>query len=50
MLEVTDLEGRSWRQVILADGSLALVVELRTHFVEVPVDPSEAPKKKKGER
>jgi hypothetical protein len=49
LLEVTDLEGRSWRQVILADGSLALVVELRTHFVEVEVDPTEAPKKK-GER
>jgi hypothetical protein len=34
-LEVTDGDGRSWRQVFLADGSLSLVVELRTHFVEV---------------
>jgi hypothetical protein len=34
-LEVTDSAGRTWRQVFLADGSLSLVVELRTHFVEV---------------
>ena len=38
LLEVTDDEGRSWRQVFLANGSLSLVVELRTHFVEVEVD------------
>lgn len=38
-LEVTDGSGRSWRQVFLADGSLSMVVELRTHFVEVAVDP-----------
>lgn len=36
-LEVTDRDGRSWRQVFLADGSLSLVVQLRTHFVEVDV-------------
>jgi hypothetical protein len=40
-LEVTDPSGRSWRQVFLADGSLSLVVELRTHFVEVEVAPIE---------
>jgi len=40
-IEVTDREGRSWRQVFLADGSLSLVVELRTYFVEVEVTPSE---------
>lgn len=39
-LEVTDPSGRSWRQVFLADGSLSLVVELRTHFVEVEVVPT----------
>lgn len=39
-LEVTDSSGRSWRQVFLADGSLSLVVELRTHFVEVEVPPT----------
>ncbi len=39
-LEVTDPNGRSWRQVFLAEGSLSLVVELRTHFVEVQVTPS----------
>lgn len=38
-LEVTDPSGQSWRQVFLADGSLSLVVELRTHFVEVEVEP-----------
>lgn len=38
-LEVTDAAGRSWRQVFLAQGSLSLVVELRTHFVEVNVSP-----------
>jgi hypothetical protein len=42
-LEVQDANGRSWRQVFLADGSLSMVVELRTHFVEVEV-PSTAPK------
>lgn len=41
LLEVTDASGRSWRQVFLADGSLSLVVELRTHFVEVEVPPSD---------
>jgi hypothetical protein len=40
-IDVTDDLGRSWRQVFLADGSLSLVVELRTHFVEVEVAPSE---------
>ena len=46
LLEVTDADGRSWRQVLLADGALSLVVELRTHFVEVEVRPSEqAPSK-----
>lgn len=40
-LEVTDGDGRSWRQVFLADGSLSLVVELRTYFVEVQVSPSD---------
>ncbi len=39
-LEVTDGNGRSWRQVFLADGSVSLVVELRTYFVEVDVSPS----------
>lgn len=39
LLEVKDREGRSWRQVFLADGSLSLVVELRTHFTEVEVSP-----------
>ena len=41
LLEVTDESGRSWRQVFLAEGSLTLVVELRTHFVEVEVPPSD---------
>lgn len=41
-LEVTDENGRSWRQVFLAEGSLSLVVELRTHFVEVEVSPSDS--------
>jgi hypothetical protein len=41
LLEVRDDEGRSWRQVFLADGSLSLVVELRTHFVEVEVESSD---------
>jgi hypothetical protein len=40
-LEVTDADGRSWRQVFLAEGSLSLVAELRTHFVEVEVSPSD---------
>ena len=40
-LEVTEASGRSWRQVFLAEGSLSLVVELRTHFVEVEVSPSD---------
>jgi hypothetical protein len=39
LLEVTDDAGRSWRQVFLAEGSLTLVVELRTYFVEVEVQP-----------
>lgn len=39
-LEVTDQNGRSWRQVFLAEGSLSLVVELQTHFVEVDVSAS----------
>ncbi len=41
LLEVTDEAGRSWRQVFLANGSLTLVVELRTHFVEVEVPPTD---------
>lgn len=41
LLEVSDAEGRSWRQVFLAHGSLSMVVELRTHFVEVEVSPSD---------
>jgi hypothetical protein len=40
-LEVTDGNGRSWRQVFLAEGSLSLVVELRTYFVEVEVSPND---------
>ena len=36
-LDVSDGQGRSWRQVFLAEGSLSLVVELRTHFIEVDV-------------
>ena len=40
-LEVVDGAGRSWRQVFLAEGSLSLVVELRTHFVEVEVSPTD---------
>jgi len=40
-LEVTDARGRSWRQVFLADGSVSLVVELRTHFAEIEVSPSD---------
>ncbi len=40
LLEVDDAEGRSWRQVFLADGSISLVVELRTYFVEVEVEPT----------
>jgi len=40
-LEVKHPNGRSWRQVFLAEGSLSLVVELRTHFVEVEVAPSD---------
>lgn len=44
-LEVTDAKGRTWRQVILADGSLSLVVELRTQFVEVEVGPTGEKKK-----
>lgn len=40
-LEVTDSNGRSWRQVFVARGSLSLVVEVRTHFVEVEVSPND---------
>ena len=48
LLEVADETGRSWRQVFLAEGSLSLVVELRTHFVEVEVPPTDQkPAKKK---
>lgn len=36
-LDVSDGQGRTWRQVFLAEGSLSLVVELRTHFNEVDV-------------
>lgn len=44
-LEVNDAKGRTWRQVFLAEGSLSLVVELRTQFVEVEVAPTGAKKK-----
>jgi hypothetical protein len=44
LLEVKDDRGRSWRQVFLAEGSLSMVVELRTHFVEVDASEAEAPK------
>jgi hypothetical protein len=44
-LEVSDAQGRTWRQVFVADGSLSLVVELRTQFVEVEVAPKGAAKK-----
>jgi len=40
-LEVSARDGRSWRQVFLAEGSLSLVVELRMHFVEVEVKPND---------
>jgi len=40
-LEVEDAKGRSWRQVFLAEGSLSMVVELRTHFAEVDVSPTD---------
>lgn len=40
-LEVRDDAGRSWRQVFVARGSLTLIVELRTYFVEVQVPPTE---------
>lgn len=40
LIEVADADGRNWRQVFLADGSLSLVVELRTYFVEVEVSPT----------
>ncbi|HSN84495.1 MAG TPA: hypothetical protein VLS88_18085 [Polyangiales bacterium] len=38
-IEVEDGKGRSWRQVLTVSGSVTLVVELRTHFVEVEVPP-----------
>lgn len=38
-VEVEDGQGRSWRQVLTVSGSVTLVVELRTHFVEVEVPP-----------
>ena len=41
LLEVTDESGRSWRQVFSAYGSLSMVVELRTYFVEVEVPTSD---------
>jgi hypothetical protein len=44
-LEVSDAQGRTWRQVFLAEGSLSLIVELRTHFVEVEVSPKGPTKK-----
>lgn len=40
-LEVKAADGRTWRQVFVANGSLSLVVELRTHFVEVDVSPKD---------
>lgn len=39
LLEVMDDSGRQWRQVFLADGSLSMVVELRTYYVEVDSKP-----------
>ncbi len=39
LLEVTDDAGRQWRQVFLADGSLSMVVELRTYYLEVDSGP-----------
>lgn len=39
LIEVTDDRGRSWRQVFATEGSLSLIVELRTHFIEVEVPP-----------
>lgn len=48
-LEVRDGKGRSWRQVFVAKGSLMLVVEPRTHFVEVEVPPTDQ-KPPEGER
>ncbi|MGB5522710.1 MAG: hypothetical protein WBM26_10100 [Polyangiales bacterium] len=44
-LEVSDAQGRTWRQVFLAEGSLSLIVELRTQFVEVEVSPKGPAKK-----
>jgi len=44
-LEVRGAQGRTWRQVFLAEGSLTLIVELRTQFVEVEVAPKGAAKK-----
>lgn len=44
-LEVSDAQGRTWRQVFLAEGSLSLIVELRTQFVEVQVSPKGPTKK-----
>ncbi|MBT8451782.1 MAG: hypothetical protein KJO40_07455 [Deltaproteobacteria bacterium] len=44
-LEVSDAQGRTWRQVFLAKGSLSLIVELRTQFIEVEVSPKGASKK-----
>ncbi len=44
-LEVSDAQGRTWRQVFLAEGSLSLIVELRTQFVEVEVSPKGPTKK-----
>jgi peptidoglycan/LPS O-acetylase OafA/YrhL len=41
LLEVVNADGRSWRQVFRANGSLSLVVELRTYFVEVEVPPTD---------
>jgi hypothetical protein len=41
LLEVTDASGQSWRQVFLAEGTLSLVVELRTHYREVDATPQQ---------
>ena len=41
LLEVSDVDGRSWRQVFRAEGSLSFVVELRTCFKEVEVAPTD---------
>ena len=43
LLEVRDAAGQSWRQVFLADGSLSMIVEMRTYYTEVEAAQDEAP-------